>query len=137
VGRISEPICDIGFGPVDDVRVNKNRRYPPEALGKVGDALQIFGEGQGVVASYGMAKPVTRSLIGQPRQVPWRRADADDGQSNRDCVRRSDICAERAATPFPNHVVRRGRRETQRPLGRVMNGSFVEFRVADKRRTRS
>ena len=37
-------------------------------FGKVDEALQTQGAGQGVVVFYGMAKPVKTPLIGPPRQ---------------------------------------------------------------------
>ena len=43
-------------------------RTTTDAFGKVDEALQTQGAGQGVVVFYGMAKPVKTPLIGPPRQ---------------------------------------------------------------------
>lgn len=59
---------DAQIGPSGDVWVTNNWQYPPAALGKVDEALQTLGAGQGVVVFFGMAKPVKLPLIGPPRQ---------------------------------------------------------------------
>ncbi len=59
---------DAQIGPAGDVWVTNNWQYYPAALGKVDEALQTLGAGQGVVVFYGMAKPVKTPLIGPPRQ---------------------------------------------------------------------
>lgn len=58
---------DAQIGPAGDVWVTNNWQYAPAALGKVDEALQTLGGGQGVVVFYGMAKPVKTPLIGPPR----------------------------------------------------------------------
>jgi hypothetical protein len=59
---------DAQIGPAGDVWVSNNWQYYPAALGKIDEALQTLGAGQGVVVFYGMAKPVRAPLIGPPRQ---------------------------------------------------------------------
>ena len=59
---------DVGIGPAGDVWVTNNWQNYLDALGKVDEALQTLGAGQGVVVFYGMAKPVKVPLIGPPRQ---------------------------------------------------------------------
>lgn len=58
---------DVGIGPAGDVWVTNNWQYYPAALGKVDEALQTLGAGQGVVIFHGMAKPVKVPLIGPVR----------------------------------------------------------------------
>ena len=58
---------DLGIGPAGDVWVTNNWQNPTDAFGKVDEALQTQGAGQGVVVFYGMAKPVKTPLIGPPR----------------------------------------------------------------------
>ncbi len=55
---------DIGIGPAGDVWVTNNWQHYQDAMGKVDEALQTQGAGQGVVVFYGMAKPVKTPLIG-------------------------------------------------------------------------
>ncbi len=59
---------DLGIGPAGDVWVTNNWQNYVDAFGKVDEALQTQGAGQGVVVFYGMAKPVKTPLIGPPRQ---------------------------------------------------------------------
>ena len=59
---------DVQIAPAGDLWVTNNWQYYPAALGKVDEALQTLGAGQGVVVFYGMAKPVKVPLIGPPRQ---------------------------------------------------------------------
>ena len=59
---------DIGIGPAGDLWVTNNWQSYLDAMGKVDEALQTQGAGQGVVVFYGMAKPVKTPLIGPPRQ---------------------------------------------------------------------
>ena len=59
---------DVGIGPAGDVWVTNNWQTYLDAMGKVDEALQTQGAGQGVVVFYGMAKPVKTPLIGPPRQ---------------------------------------------------------------------
>jgi len=59
---------DVGIGPAGDVWVTNNWQNYQDAMGKVDEALQTLGAGQGVVVFYGMAKPVKTPLIGPPRQ---------------------------------------------------------------------
>jgi hypothetical protein len=59
---------DLGIGPAGDVWVTNNWQNPTDAFGKVDEAVQTQGAGQGVVVFYGMAKPVKTPLIGPPRQ---------------------------------------------------------------------
>ena len=59
---------DLGIGPAGDVWVTNNWQNYLDAFGKVDEALQTQGAGQGVVVFYGMAKPVKTPLIGPPRQ---------------------------------------------------------------------
>ena len=59
---------DVGIGPAGDVWVTNNWQNYLDAMGKVDEALQTQGAGQGVVVFYGMAKPVKTPLIGPPRQ---------------------------------------------------------------------
>jgi hypothetical protein len=58
---------DLGIGPTGDVWVTNNWRNYVDAFGKVDEALQTQGAGQGVVVFYGMAKPVKVPLIGPAR----------------------------------------------------------------------
>ncbi len=58
---------DLGIGPAGDVWVTNNWQNYTDAFGKVDEALQTQGAGQGVVVFYGMAKPVKTPLIGPPR----------------------------------------------------------------------
>lgn len=58
---------DAQIGPAGDVWVTNNWQYPPAALGKIDEALQTLGAGQGVVVFHGMAKPAKLPLIGPPR----------------------------------------------------------------------
>jgi hypothetical protein len=55
---------DLGIGPAGDVWVTNNWQNYVDAFGKVDEALQTQGAGQGVVVFYGMAKPVKTPLIG-------------------------------------------------------------------------
>ncbi len=59
---------DVGIGPAGDVWVTNNWQNYLDAMGKVDEAVQTQGAGQGVVVFYGMAKPVKTPLIGPPRQ---------------------------------------------------------------------
>jgi hypothetical protein len=59
---------DVGIGPAGDVWVTNNWQNYKDAMGKVDEALQTLGAGQGVVVFYGMAKPVKVPLIGPARQ---------------------------------------------------------------------
>ena len=59
---------DVGIGPAGDVWVTNNWQNYLDAMGKVDEAVQTLGAGQGVVVFYGMAKPVKVPLIGPPRQ---------------------------------------------------------------------
>ena len=59
---------DVGIGPAGDVWVTNNWQDYEDAMGKVDEALQTLGAGQGVVVFYGMAKPVKTPLVGPPRQ---------------------------------------------------------------------
>ncbi len=59
---------DVGIGPAGDVWVSNNWQVYQDAMGKVDEALQTQGAGQGMVVFYGMAKPVRVPLIGPPRQ---------------------------------------------------------------------
>ena len=59
---------DIGIGPAGDLWVTNNWQKYLDAMGKVDEAVQTLGAGQGVVVFYGMAKPVKTPLIGPPRQ---------------------------------------------------------------------
>ena len=59
---------DVGIGPAGDVWVTNNWQHYLDAMGKVDEAVQTHGAGQGVVVFYGMAKPVKTPLIGPPRQ---------------------------------------------------------------------
>ncbi|WP_300449207.1 hypothetical protein [Accumulibacter sp.] len=47
--------------------MTNNRQYYPAALGKVEEALQTLGAGQGVVVFHGMAKPVKVPMVGPVR----------------------------------------------------------------------
>jgi streptogramin lyase len=58
---------DLGIGPTGDVWVTNNWQNYVDAFGKVDEALQTQGAGQGVVVFYGMAKPVKVPLIGPAR----------------------------------------------------------------------
>ncbi len=49
---------DVGIGPAGDVWVTNNWQNYLDAMGKVDEAVQTLGAGQGVVVFYGMAKPV-------------------------------------------------------------------------------
>ena len=51
-------MVDVGIGPAGDVWVTNNWQVYQDAMGKVDEALQTQGAGQGVVVFYGMAKPV-------------------------------------------------------------------------------
>jgi hypothetical protein len=55
-------------GPAGDVWVTNNWQNYLDAMGKVDEAVQTQGAGQGVVVFYGMAKPVKTPLVGPPRQ---------------------------------------------------------------------
>jgi streptogramin lyase len=68
VGGGLQLMVDVGIGPAGDVWVTNNWQQYQDALGKVDEALQTQGAGQGVVVFYGMAKPVKTPLIGPPRQ---------------------------------------------------------------------
>ena len=59
---------DVGIGPAGDLWVTNNWQNYKDAMGKVDEAVQTLGAGQGVVVFYGMAKPVKTPLIGPPRQ---------------------------------------------------------------------
>jgi hypothetical protein len=59
---------DVGIGPAGDVWVSNNWQNYLDAMGKVDEALQTLGAGQGVVVFYGLAKPVKTPLVGPPRQ---------------------------------------------------------------------
>ncbi len=59
---------DIGIAPAGDVWVTNNWQTYQDTMGKVDEALQTQGAGQGVVVFYGMAKPVKTPMIGPPRQ---------------------------------------------------------------------
>lgn len=59
---------DVGIGPAGHVWVTNNWQNDPGALGKVDEALQTVGGGQGVTIFFGMGKPVRVPLIGPPRQ---------------------------------------------------------------------
>ena len=48
--------------------MTNNWQQYPAALGRVDEALQTLGAGQGVVVFHGMAKPVKTPLVGPPRQ---------------------------------------------------------------------
>ncbi len=61
-------MVDVGIGPAGDVWVTNNWQNYLDAMGKVDEAVQTQGAGQGVVVFYGMAKPVKTPLIGPPRQ---------------------------------------------------------------------
>ena len=67
VGGGLQLMVDVGIGPAGDVWVTNNWQVYQDALGKVDEALQTQGAGQGVVVFYGMAKPVKTPLIGPPR----------------------------------------------------------------------
>jgi hypothetical protein len=58
---------DLGIGPTGDVWVTNNWQNYVDAFGKVDEALQTQGAGQGVVVFYGMAKSVKVPLIGPAR----------------------------------------------------------------------
>ena len=58
---------DVGIGPAGDVWVTNNWQNYLDAMGKVDEAVQTQGAGQGVVVFYGMAKPVKVPLIGPAR----------------------------------------------------------------------
>jgi streptogramin lyase len=58
---------DIGIGPTGDVWVTNNWQHYQDAMGKVDEAVQTQGAGQGIVVFYGMAKPVKTPLVGPPR----------------------------------------------------------------------
>ena len=64
VGGGLQLMVDVGIGPAGDVWVTNNWQVYQDALGKVDEALQTQGAGQGVVVFYGMAKPVKTPLIG-------------------------------------------------------------------------
>jgi len=59
--------ADVGIGPAGDVWVTNNWQHYPAAFGKVDEALQTLGAGQGVVVFHGMAKPVKVPMIGPVR----------------------------------------------------------------------
>ena len=58
---------DVGIGPAGDLWVTNNWQDYKDAMGKVDEAVQTLGAGQGVVVFYGMAKPVKTPLIGPAR----------------------------------------------------------------------
>ncbi len=64
VGGGLQLMVDVGIGPAGDVWVTNNWQVYQDAMGKVDEALQTQGAGQGVVVFYGMAKPVKTPLIG-------------------------------------------------------------------------
>ncbi len=64
VGGGLQLMDDVGIGPAGDVWVTNNWQVYQDAMGKVDEALQTQGAGQGVVVFYGMAKPVKTPLIG-------------------------------------------------------------------------
>jgi hypothetical protein len=64
VGGGLQLMVDVGIGPAGDVWATNNWEVYQDALGKVDEALQTQGAGQGVVVFYGMAKPVKTPLIG-------------------------------------------------------------------------
>jgi hypothetical protein len=68
VGGGLQLAVDISIGPAGDVWVTNNWQQYPAALGRVDEALQTLGAGQGVVVFHGMAKPVKTPLVGPPRQ---------------------------------------------------------------------
>ena len=53
--------------------MTNNWQQYPAALGRVDEALQTLGAGQGVVVFHGMAKPVKTPLVGLPQQPTTRR----------------------------------------------------------------
>ena len=59
---------DVAIAPAGDGWVTNNWQYWPAALERVDGALSTLGGGQGVVAFYGMVKPVRTPMIGPPRQ---------------------------------------------------------------------
>jgi len=67
VGGGLQLMVDVGIGPAGDVWVTNNWQVYQDAMGKVDEALQTQGAGQGVVVFYGMAKPVKTPLVGPPR----------------------------------------------------------------------
>lgn len=67
VGGGLQLMVDISVGPAGDVWVSNNWQDYPAALGKIDEAIQTLGAGQGVVIFHGMAKPVKTPLIGPPR----------------------------------------------------------------------
>ncbi len=64
VGGGLQLMVDVGIGPAGDVWATNNWQVYQDAMGKVDEALQTQGAGQGVVVFYGMAKPVKTPLIG-------------------------------------------------------------------------
>lgn len=68
VGGGMQLLIDVGIGPAGDVWVTNNWQYPPAVFGKIDEALQTLGSGQGVVVFHGMAAPVKLPLIGPPRR---------------------------------------------------------------------
>jgi len=67
VGGGLQLMVDVGIGPAGDVWVTNNWQVYQDAMGKVDEALQTQGAGQGVVVFYGMAKPVKTPLVGPAR----------------------------------------------------------------------
>jgi streptogramin lyase len=64
VGGGMQMLVDIDIDPAGNVWVGNNWNNYEAALGRVAEALQTQGAGQGVVCFYGMAKPVRTPLIG-------------------------------------------------------------------------
>jgi hypothetical protein len=62
-GGLQLPV-DIDIDPAGNVWVSNNWQNADAVLGRVAEALQTQGAGQGVVCFYGMAKPVRTPLIG-------------------------------------------------------------------------
>jgi streptogramin lyase len=67
VGGGMQQLVDIGIGPAGDVWVTNNWDIDAAAFGEASEALSTRGAGQGVVAFFGIAKPVQTPLIGPPR----------------------------------------------------------------------
>ena len=62
-----QQLVDIGIGPAGDVWVTNNWQIDDAAFGRAPEALSTRAAGQGLVAFFGMAKPVKTPLIGPPR----------------------------------------------------------------------
>jgi streptogramin lyase len=67
VGGGMQMLIDIDIDPAGNVWVSNNWNNYEAALGRVAEALQTQGAGQGVVVFYGMARPVRTPLIGPVR----------------------------------------------------------------------